>query len=99
MALAPTTVHPTPARLSLAPICLHPASTTPEETDYTREAGVWDLAGALSALCAKVVRRRAEGHGSDEHGNEENEGKDEHEKNEEEHGEHDEQEGKRSAGW
>ena len=22
---------------------------------YTREAGVWDLAGALSALCAKVV--------------------------------------------
>ena len=98
MALAPATVHPTPARLSLAPICLHPASTTPEETDYTREAGVWDLAGALGALCAKVVRRRAEGHGSDEHGNEENEGKDEHEKNEEEHGEHDEQEGKRSAG-
>ena len=43
------------------------------------------LAGALGALCAKVVRRRAEGHGSDEHGNEENEGKDEHEKNEEEH--------------
>ena len=38
---------------------------------YTRGAGVWDLAGALSALCAKVVRRRAEGHGSDDHENEE----------------------------
>ena len=33
MAFAPSTVHRMPARLSLAPICLHPASTTPEETD------------------------------------------------------------------
>ena len=49
---------------------------------YTREAGVWDLAGILGALCAKVVRRRAEGHGHDEHqGNEE-----EHAESEEEHG-------------
>ena len=31
---------------------------------------MWDLAGALSALCAKVVCRRAEGHGSDDHENE-----------------------------
>ena len=28
---------------------------------YTRAAGVWDLAGALGAVCRKVVRRRAEG--------------------------------------
>ena len=28
---------------------------------YTREAGVWGLAGALGELCAKLVRRRAEG--------------------------------------
>ena len=28
---------------------------------YAREPGVWDLAGALGALCASVVRRRAEG--------------------------------------
>ena len=28
---------------------------------YTREAGVWGLATALGDLCAKVVRRRAEG--------------------------------------
>ena len=45
---------------------------------YTREAGVWDLAGALGALCAKVVRRRAEGHGRDGHdGNEEDRGNEE----------------------
>ena len=28
---------------------------------YTREAGVWGLAGVLGEVCAKVVRRRAEG--------------------------------------
>ena len=28
---------------------------------YTRNAGVWDLADALATVCAKVVRRRAEG--------------------------------------
>ena len=28
---------------------------------YTRGAGVWDLADALATVCAKVVRRRAEG--------------------------------------
>ena len=28
---------------------------------YTREAGVWGLAAALGTVCAKVVRRRAEG--------------------------------------
>ncbi len=28
---------------------------------YTRKAGVWGLAGALGAVCGKVVRRRAEG--------------------------------------
>ena len=28
---------------------------------YTREAGVWGLADALGTVCAKVVRRRAEG--------------------------------------
>ena len=28
---------------------------------YTREAGVWRLADALGTVCAKVVRRRAEG--------------------------------------
>ena len=28
---------------------------------YTREAGVWELAGALGAVCGKVVRRRTEG--------------------------------------
>ena len=28
---------------------------------YTRTAGVWGLAGALGALCGKVVRRQAEG--------------------------------------
>ena len=28
---------------------------------YTHEAGVWGLAGALGAVCGKVVRRRAEG--------------------------------------
>ena len=28
---------------------------------YTRGAGVWDLAEALATVCAKVVRRRAEG--------------------------------------
>ena len=32
MALAPVTVQRMPARLSRAPICLHPASTTPDET-------------------------------------------------------------------
>ena len=32
MALAPATVQRMPARLSRAPICLHPASTTPDET-------------------------------------------------------------------
>ena len=53
---------------------------------YTREAGVWDLAEALGALCAKVVRRRAEWHGQDEDGGNE----EEHEGNEEEHGRHDE---------
>ncbi len=31
---------------------------------YTREAAVWHLGGALGALCAKVVRRRAEGTGT-----------------------------------
>ena len=31
MALAPTTVQRMPARLNGAPICLQPASTTPEE--------------------------------------------------------------------
>ena len=28
---------------------------------YSRNAGVWDLADALATVCAKVVRRRAEG--------------------------------------
>ena len=28
---------------------------------YTRNAGVWDLADALATVCARVVRRRAEG--------------------------------------
>ncbi len=28
---------------------------------YTRESGVWELAAALGAVCAKLVRRRAEG--------------------------------------
>ncbi len=28
---------------------------------YTRQAGVWDLAKTLGAVCAKVVRRRARG--------------------------------------
>ena len=28
---------------------------------YTREAGVWRLAGSLGKVCARVVRRRAEG--------------------------------------
>ena len=58
---------------------------------YTREAGVWDLAGALGALCAKVVRRRAEVHGRDGHdGNEEDRGnEEEHDGDEEEHGRHD----------
>ena len=28
---------------------------------YTREAGVWGLADALGTVCAKAVRRRAEG--------------------------------------
>ena len=28
---------------------------------YTREAGVWGLAGALGTVCAKAVRRQAEG--------------------------------------
>lgn len=28
---------------------------------YARNAGVWDLADALGTVCAKVVRRRAEG--------------------------------------
>ena len=32
----------------------------PAVCGYTREAGVWDLAGALGELCAKLVRRRAE---------------------------------------
>ncbi len=49
---------------------------------YTREAGLWDLAGILGALCAKVVRRRAEGHGHDEYG----ENEEEHAESEEEHG-------------
>ena len=31
MALAPATVQRMPARLSRSPICLHPASTTPDE--------------------------------------------------------------------
>ena len=45
---------------------------------YTHEAGVWDLAGALGALCAKVVRRRAEGRGRKaDDGNEEEEGHEE----------------------
>jgi len=59
---------------------------------YTREAGVWELAGALGALCAKVVRRRAESHGRDGHdGNEEEDQGNEEERdgNEEEHGRHD----------
>ena len=66
---------------------------------YTREAGVWDLAGILGALCAKVVRRRAEGHGHDEHqGNEEEHAESEEEHGKEhgehgEHGEHDEHQG------
>ena len=30
---------------------------------YAREAGMWDMAGALGALCASVVRPQAEGHG------------------------------------
>ena len=63
---------------------------------YTREAGVWDLAGILGALCAKVVRRRAEGHGRHEHqGNEEEhaESEEEHGKEGGEHGEHDEHQG------
>ena len=63
---------------------------------YTREAGVWDLAGILGALCAKVVRRRAEGHGRHEHqGNEEEhaESEEEHGKEGGEHGKHDEHQG------
>ena len=61
---------------------------------YTREAGVWDLAGALGALCAKVVRRRAEGHGRDGHdGNEEDRGnEEERDGDEEELGRHDDHE-------
>ena len=31
---------------------------------YTREAGVWDLAGALGELCARLARRRAENGGA-----------------------------------
>ena len=31
---------------------------------YTREAGVWGLADALGTVCAKAVRRRAEGDGT-----------------------------------
>ena len=39
---------------------------------YAREANVWDLTGALVALCARVVRRQAEGHGREvDDGNEE----------------------------
>ena len=62
---------------------------------YTREAGVWDLAGILGALCAKVVRRRADGHGRDEHQEEEKHAESEEEHGEEhgEHGEHDEHQG------
>ena len=54
---------------------------------YTREAGVWDLADALGALCGRVVRRRAEGRGRRaDDGNEEGQGHEEHE--EEKHGQH-----------
>ena len=56
---------------------------------YTHEPGVWDLAGALGALCARVVRRRADGRGREaDDGN----GKEErHEENEEDeqHEQHD----------
>ena len=31
---------------------------------YTREAGVWDLAGALGELCARLARRRADNGGA-----------------------------------
>ena len=54
----------------------------------SRGAGVWDLAGALSALCARVVRRRAEGRGRGaDDGNEEEQGHEEDGK----HGQHEEQ--------
>ena len=59
---------------------------------YTHEPGVWDLAGALGALCARVVRRRAEGQGREaDDGNKEEE---RHEENEEhgKYGEHEQHE-------
>ena len=72
------TEHLLPLQLALHGLPADHVRITDEAVDavirgYTREAGLWDLAGILGALCAKVVRRRAEGHGHDEYG--ENEGR------------------------
>ena len=47
MALAPATVQRMPARLSRAPICLHPASTTFGEWRYFEQAVAEDAISAL----------------------------------------------------
>ncbi len=88
------TGHLLPLQFALHGLTAGQVRITDEAVDavirgYTREAGVWDLAGILGALCAKVVRRRAEGQGHDEYG----ENEEEHAESEEEHGEHDEHQG------
>ena len=60
------TRHLWPLQLALHGLEAGQVEVTGEAVDalirgYTREAGVWRLAGALGEVCAKVVRRRAEG--------------------------------------
>ena len=61
---------------------------------YAREAGVWDLAGALGALCASVVRRRAEAQGREAGDGNAEEGRHQ-EEHDEQHEEHEGQEHER----
>ena len=63
MALAPATVQRMPARLSRAPICLHPASTTPESRRDPRTPRSTDAAGPMPRTPACLPGRVDAGRG------------------------------------
>ena len=63
---AVATDHLLPIELALHRLTVDDVHFTDEAIEalvrgYTRTAGVWGVAGALGAVCGKVVRRRAEG--------------------------------------
>ena len=98
------TAHLLPLQLALHGLPADQVRITDEAVEavirgYTRQPGVWDLAKTLGAMCAKVVRRRAEGHGRDEHdGNGDQKEPEEHKKRQHEKHEGNEHEGNEHDG-